>query len=223
MDGTLAPGTPLREVGLAKEFDVSRRTVQEALATLGTERLVQHRRHRGARVAQLTGRDIEDLYMIRLELELMAARRAAQASEESRSELERAYEELRIATASGLADEIVARDLAFHQAVVGLLDSPRIDVFFKTIASELRYALSILESYMQETSKRPRDALREHVEIRDALLAGDSRLATKRIGEHVESYRNRLVSALAEDEGGEGSAGGGAGRTAGAAVAGPRR
>ncbi|MBS1677507.1 MAG: GntR family transcriptional regulator [Actinobacteria bacterium] len=200
MDGTLAPGTPLREVGLAEEFDVSRRTVQDALAVLAGERLVRHERHRGARVARLDRADVEDLYMIRLELELMAVRQAKAASAGAREELERAYDELRIATSVGRAGDIVARDLDFHRAVVGLLESPRIDAFFSTIASELRYALSILESYAQEASTRPKDALREHAEIRDALLGGDEKLARKLITEHVTTYRERLVSAVDEEE-----------------------
>ncbi|MBS1887616.1 MAG: GntR family transcriptional regulator [Actinobacteria bacterium] len=206
MDGTLAPGTPLREVGLAEEFDVSRRTVQDALAVLAGERLVRHERHRGARVAQLTRADVEDLYTIRLGLELMAARRAREASPAAREGLEHAYEELQIATSVGRADDIVARDLDFHRAVVGLLESPRIDVFFGTIASELRYALSILESFVQEASKRPKDALREHAEIRDALLAGDEKLAARLITEHVDTYRERLVSGVEEEEEREGGA-----------------
>jgi DNA-binding GntR family transcriptional regulator len=200
MDGTLAPGMALREVGLAEEFDVSRRTVQDALAVLAGERLIRHERHRGARVAKLTRADVEDLYMIRLELELMAVRRAAKASDAAREELERAYDELRIATSVGRAGDIVVRDLDFHRAVVGLLESPRIDAFFSTIASELRYALSILESFVQEASTRPKDALREHAEIRDALLAGDQKLAAKLITGHVNTYRERLVSAVDEEE-----------------------
>ncbi|MBS1882126.1 MAG: GntR family transcriptional regulator [Actinobacteria bacterium] len=200
MEGELAPGAPLREVGLAAEFDVSRRTVQDALAVLGAEGLVRHERHRGARVAELTRQDIEDLYMIRLELELMAARRVAQASAAARTELEHAYDELRIATAVGRAGDIVSRDLDFHRAVVGLLGSPRIDVFFNSIAAEMRYALSILESIAQESSKRPKDALREHAEIRDALLAEDTKLASKLITEHVVTYRDRLVAASIADD-----------------------
>lgn len=201
MEGELAPGTPLREVGLASEFDVSRRTVQDALAVLSIEGLVRHERHRGARVAQLTRDDVEDLFMIRLELELMAARHVSQASPAAREELEKAYEELRIATSVGRAGEIVSRDLDFHRAVVGLLESPRIDVFFGTIASEMRFALAIVESIARESSTRPKEALREHAEIRDALLAEDTEVASKLITAHVVTYRDRLVAASVASDG----------------------
>jgi DNA-binding GntR family transcriptional regulator len=201
MDGSLAPGTPLREVGLAGEFDVSRRTIQDALTILAGEGLVRHERHRGARVTELSRNDVEDLYAIRLGLELMAARRSPEATELGRDHLKAAYEELQIATAVGRADEIVRRDLDFHTAVVGLLESPRVDRFFSSVASEMRYALSMLEAVEQESSRRPREALSEHAEILDALLEGDVPRAEQLITTHIATYRDRLIGSLVEREG----------------------
>jgi DNA-binding GntR family transcriptional regulator len=201
MDGSLAPGTPLREVGLASEFDVSRRTIQDALTLLAGEGLVRHERHRGARVTVLSREDVEDLYAIRLGLELMAARRSPEASELVRDHLRTAYEELQIATSVGRPEEIVRRDLDFHTAVVGLLDSPRVDRFFSSVASEMRYALSMLEAVEQESSRRPREALSEHAEILDALLQGDVPRAEELITTHIAFYRDRLIQSLVERDG----------------------
>jgi DNA-binding GntR family transcriptional regulator len=201
MEGSLPPGTPLREVGLAGEFDVSRRTIQDALTVLAGEGLVRHERHRGARVAQLSRADVQDLYAIRHGLELMAARRSPEASEMAREHLKAAYEELQIATSVGRAADIVRQDLNFHAAVVGLLESPRMDRFFSSIACEMRYALSILESVEQESSRRPREALHEHAEIRDALLAGDVALAEQLITTHIVTYRDRLIDSLPDGDG----------------------
>jgi DNA-binding GntR family transcriptional regulator len=201
MDGRLTPATPLREVALAAEFGVSRRTIQDALSVLAGEGLVRHERHRGARVARLTRSDVADLYAIRHGLELMAARRSPDASRASREHLSTAYEDLRVATSVGRASEIVRRDLNFHAAVVGLLESPRIDRFFGSIASEMRYALSMLESFEQEASRRPGEALGEHAEILEALLAGDVARAERLITAHLVTYRDLLMEALgAEDE-----------------------
>ena len=200
MDCTLTAGTPLREVTIAAEFNVSRRTVQDALALLSAEGLVRHERHRGSRVAQLTRADVNDLYAVRLGLELLAARHAPQASEAARERLRAACEDLRVATSTRRASEMVRRDLDFHRAVVGLLESPRIDRFFGTIASEMRYALSLLESVSQDAATRPQEAFEEHVEILGPLLAGDVTSSERLITQHVAIYRDRLAESIRSDD-----------------------
>ena len=190
--GRLLPGSALRETSLASEYDTSRRSIQDALAVLAAEGLVRHERHRGAKVAQLSRRDVEDLYRVRLTLESMAARAADTSDPADRTALTRALDDLRRATDTGSALDIVASDVDFHRAVVGLLGSQRIDEFFTAVATEMRFALTVLESVAQEAQMRPEEAFAEHEAIHDALLAGDLDRAETLIGEHVAVNRDRL-------------------------------
>jgi DNA-binding GntR family transcriptional regulator len=193
MLGDLAPGAPMREVTLADDFGVSRKTVQDALAVLASERLIRHERHRGSKVAELSRVDVEDLYRVRLTLEGEAARIAGNFTHGAVDRLGAAFNDLEIATTIGKADEIVRHDLEFHRAVVGLIGSERLDAFFAEIAVEMRYALSILESAYKESSERPAAALDEHRAIRDALLSGDPDLSSLLVSEHVITNRDRLI------------------------------
>lgn len=193
MSGRLAPDTPMRETSLSAEFEVSRRTLRDALGVLEHEGLVRHHRHKGSRVTQFEADDIRDLYRARRAMEVAAARAVRQAPQSAKDALRKAIDRLGEAIQAGSAPEVVARDLEFHQAVVGLLRSDRLDRFFGTIAVEMRYALSILEATYHETSQRPEAAFAEHREIYEALIQSDEALAIELIEKHIDDNEDLLL------------------------------
>ncbi len=77
-EGHYAPGTRLIERDLAAEFNVSRLPVREALRMLVQEGILAERASRGSVVASLSEKDVEDLFDVRLSLEVLACRLAAQ-------------------------------------------------------------------------------------------------------------------------------------------------
>lgn len=196
MVGELAPDTPMREATLSERFEVSRRTVRDALGVLEHEGLVRHHRHKGSRVTQFDADDSRDLYRVRRTMELAAAQASELAPQAAREALTLAFERLAESTKAGRAQEIVSRDLEFHQAVVGLLGSPRLDRFFALIAVEMRYALSLLEASYQESKRRPRAALSEHRAIYEALMHNDHDTAVALIRDHTATNENLLVRAV---------------------------
>lgn len=197
MNGTLKPGEQLREEILSAQFDVSRRTVRDALGLLARERIVRHYRHKGSRVVLFTENDIHDLYRVRTTLEGSAAARARELSDAQLKGLTEAFEDLEAATRGGRAEAIVSADLAFHQAVVGLIGSPRVDDFFADIAVEMRFALSILESTYHESSQRPAEALAEHRAIWAAFLDREVATAGRLVREHADANERLLVDVVA--------------------------
>ena len=76
--GRYAPGAFLREADLAQAHDVSRGPIREALKQLEREGIVVSHRNKGFAVAALTSTDIEDIYELRLALEMLAVQRACQ-------------------------------------------------------------------------------------------------------------------------------------------------
>ena len=74
---TLVSGQRLPEVAIAKELQVSRTPVREALRRLENEGLVQIIPGWGACLASPTRQEIIDTYEVREELEVMAIRKAA--------------------------------------------------------------------------------------------------------------------------------------------------
>lgn len=75
-----APGSRLRERELSQALDVSRVPFREALQQLETEGFTHTSPRRGAIVKQTTLRDVKELFDVRLSLEVVAARLAAQTA-----------------------------------------------------------------------------------------------------------------------------------------------
>lgn len=69
------------------------------------------------------------------------------------------------------AAEIAARDLDFHAAIVGMLNSKRIDAFYAQLAKELRYLLRVL--FVEREVEMQAGVVEEHQQIMTALDSGD--------------------------------------------------
>ncbi|HEX7873424.1 MAG TPA: GntR family transcriptional regulator, partial [Sphingobium sp.] len=75
--GEFAPGSRLDEQLLAQRYSVSRTPVREALRQLAATGLIEVRPRRGAIVAEVTPKQLEDLFVAMGELEATCARLAA--------------------------------------------------------------------------------------------------------------------------------------------------
>lgn len=78
LNGVYEPGESLVELKLSEELGVSRTPVREALRQLELEGLVQSVPNKGATVRGVTEQDIQDIYTIRMLIEGLAARWAAE-------------------------------------------------------------------------------------------------------------------------------------------------
>lgn len=76
--GELTPGTPLRLEDLARSLGTSISPIREAVRQLEALGLAEHVPHHGAKVVGLEIEELRELFSIRLALETMAVRRAAQ-------------------------------------------------------------------------------------------------------------------------------------------------
>lgn len=75
--GDYPPGRLLKQEELAKEFDVSRTPIREALSRLEAQGIISQEQRRSAIVRTASPRDITENYQIRAELEGLSARLAA--------------------------------------------------------------------------------------------------------------------------------------------------
>ena len=82
IEGKLMPGEHLPEIWLSKKLGVSRAPIREALRILEIEGLVEIILQKGARVRELTAKDIESIYELRSTLDSLAIRLAIQNLEE---------------------------------------------------------------------------------------------------------------------------------------------
>jgi DNA-binding GntR family transcriptional regulator len=113
--GELPAGTPLRLDELARSFGMSISPIREAVRQLEALGLAKHVPHQGARVLDFDVEELRDLFQVRLALESLAVRRAAERFTEAeavaaRRHLER-FDEMR---AAGDVRETMRAHTDFH-------------------------------------------------------------------------------------------------------------
>jgi DNA-binding GntR family transcriptional regulator len=113
--GELTPGTPLRLEDLARALGMSISPIREAVRQLEALGLAEHVPHHGAKVMGLDVEELRELFSIRLALEGMAVRRAAELFEAADEEKARgALEEYDTARHRGDTRAAVRAHGTFH-------------------------------------------------------------------------------------------------------------
>ena len=118
VDGVFSPGERLMEIQLADEMGVSRTPVREAIRKLELEGFVVMIPRRGTYVADISIKDINEVYEIRTSLEVLAAGLAAERiSDEELETMQRLLVEIGQHIEDGNIEKIVEIDTAFHDVL----------------------------------------------------------------------------------------------------------
>jgi DNA-binding GntR family transcriptional regulator len=124
MSGRLAPGTPLRQKEVSERFGVSTTPVREAFAALQREGLLIGDPHRGVVVFRPSTRDLRENYEMRIELEALASRKAAELiTDEDLDELDALLQRMRD-TADPI--EYFRINGEFHAVIYAAAQRPRL-------------------------------------------------------------------------------------------------
>ncbi len=115
--GAIPPGTPLRLEEIARYLDMSISPVRDAVRQLEALGLAEHLPYQGARVTPLDAHEMHDVYEVRVALERISARRAAERSRTGGTLLDGALRDLAEAYPSGERARIVHGNTAFHAAL----------------------------------------------------------------------------------------------------------
>lgn len=186
--GEFAPGTRLTEVELAERLTTSRGPVREALRQLELEGLVQRDAYRGVKVAERSRVEIEEVLIpIRLVIETFAIRNAvATFGEPDFTALEGILSEMEQCAAKVDLDGVSQADIRFHDYVVSKLGHGQCSVIWQTIQPRIR------EHFRAERVRQdPRDIVREHRELLDAIRSGDEGRGVRTLEQHVHTYPSR--------------------------------
>jgi DNA-binding GntR family transcriptional regulator len=192
--GGFAAGDRLRESAIATELGVARNTVREAVRILELSGLVRYEVNRGAVVISPTPERVDALYTARERLETAAVSRLP--TSEQLAAISEAFDALVQTADTQDARRIVEKDLAFHTAIVALLDSTRIDEFYAELTRELRFYLMVL-SVEDREFESPDVLLAEHEAILAAIRSEDRARAVLEVGAHIETNAHRLKGILA--------------------------
>lgn len=145
--GTYPPGTPLREVGLARQLKVSQTTIREALRRLEHSGLVTREVNRGSTVTRLSPKEIKERVTLRALLEVMAAQGAAnRMGDDQFRELENRSAILDAAIQSNQYYDTAQADLDFHRYVWQCSGNETLSNVLDLITNPLFAFISILRS-----------------------------------------------------------------------------
>jgi DNA-binding GntR family transcriptional regulator len=194
VDGRLAPGARVGQAELADALGISRGSVREALRRLVGDGLVEFEVNRGFFVADLgLGRVLERLE-VRLHLEPVLARLAAERrTDEDLATLRRSVDDERTARTAAAAHDA---SRAFHLAVAKATGN---DAFVRLIDS--LWIADVGRRLLARRRTQPdwQEAdVAEHAELLAAIESGDGDLAETVMGEHVASAWRHWSSSQVE-------------------------
>ena len=192
--GVFKPGDRLVEIDLADKFGVSRTPIREALQKLETQSLLE-RDGRSLIVSSLDHNQMAELYVVRAELEGLAAKLAAKhAADEEKRVLQDMVDNDR--TLMGDPTALARANRRFHKQI--------------HLASHNRYLVQQLDlvhrsmALMATTSLavdgRGEIAMAEHQAIVDAIIAGKAQDAYNCLRDHISvAYVTRLKQELKDE------------------------
>lgn len=184
LKGELAPGTRLMEIHLSNSLGVSRTPVREAIRMLESEGLAVTYPRKGARVARMTIKDLEDVLDVRKALDVLAVKEACKNSDDATiAELEGEMHKFESAVVSEDTRAIVESDESFHSIIYRAADNPKLMEIIKSLREQMyRYRYE----YVKE--KTILDSLiLEHKKILEGIKNRDKDLVQKIMEEHLDN------------------------------------
>lgn len=194
ISGVLKPGERLMEVQLAEEMGVSRTPVREAIRKLELENFVVMIPRKGAYVADISTKDVVDVFEIRSALESLAAGLAAERITEE--ELEELKQILVQNGESQSLEEVIAVDTKFHDVLYKASRNERL----VQIISNLREQIQMFRSTTLASPGRIKNTLEEHKKIVAAVAERNILLAQELAQEHIENAENSMLEALCKSQ-----------------------
>jgi DNA-binding GntR family transcriptional regulator len=118
LEGRFKPGEDLSEVAIAKEMDVSRGPVREALLVLAQQGLITHSQNHGFSVLGFSDKDHAEIDAVRLELESLALTLArGRITPDELDLLEQVTARMATTIRKNSSAEWVRAELEFHELV----------------------------------------------------------------------------------------------------------
>lgn len=186
--GQLQPGARLPIEDLASVLDMSPMPIREAVRRLDAAGLVENIPHRGARVTELSLADLSEVFEVRLALEVLAVRRAA----ERFTEADQANARRRLNEFNQMPDDNSAltsdAHMAFHFALYSAAGSAWLLRMIRPVwETSERYCLALPES------RQLKARTDEHDKILEACVARDGNRAGAALHVHLATTANNIA------------------------------
>lgn len=203
--GDLAPGERIVEGKLARQLEVAQTTLREALQELEHQGLVTKSERRGNFVTRLTPKDMEDIYVVRLALEPVAAALAQpRMTADDHRQLAHVLDEMRRASERQEYLQVLKLDMSFHQLIWRLSGNRSVEKALNVVCPPLfaNYLIRISSGDLYDFEKDHE----EHVALLATLKKGGPDEVREAFRAMVEIFHVQDVDYLVASEGKRASA-----------------
>lgn len=193
LTGQLKPGERLMEVHLANRLGVSRTPIREAIRKLELEGLVIMIPRRGAEVAQITVKNLQDVLEVRRALDALSVELACdRITEEEILELRQACAAFEQATRGKDAAVIAKADVALHDIIVRATGNKRLQQLVNNLSEQMyRYRFV----YIKDESQHEK-LIAEHKEIFESILERNKERAERAAKLHIDHQEESIISQI---------------------------
>ena len=197
LKGDLKPGERLMELQLASKLGVSRTPIREAIRMLEQEGLAVTTPRKGAEVAKMTLKDMEDVLEIRDALDELAVRIACQKiSDEQLKQLEDMKELFEKSTQTGNVKKIAEADVTFHDVIYEATGNPKLVTLLNNLREQVyRHRVE----YIKDPKNYP-TLIAEHEAILESLKNRDVKNAVEAMHVHVANQAEAVKTVIQEQE-----------------------
>lgn len=199
LTGHFRPGDRLDEVAIARDFDVSRTPVRQAIFQLAATGLIEHIPRRGAFVIEVGPERLSEMFEVMAELEALCARNAARrAGADDLELLGRHHDACTGAASAGDADAYYYANEHFHAAIRKIGGN----AFLLQEIDRLQKRLKAFRRIQLRARDRIATSLEEHGRIMTNLIAGDPDASAYEMRQHISIQGDRfgdLMATLSRD------------------------
>lgn len=187
VNGDYKTGFRLTEQTIAQEFNMSRTPIREVLSQLASLRLVNLTPNKGAEVVGITCDDVDEMYEIRMALEILALDTAMQNFK--LQELSNLKNKVKSIGINSDLSQLAKIDHEIHSYIVDCSNKPRLKAY-----AEQLFVLTIRNSsFPFPKIERIDQICDEHIEILNALFQRNKVIAREALYKHIN---NSKIAAL---------------------------
>lgn len=190
LTGELKPGERLMEIHLANRLGVSRTPIREAIRKLELEGLVTMIPRRGAEVAQITEKSLQDVLEVRRALDALCVELACdRITSDEKEALKKACDDFERATQTGDATTIAAADVALHDIIVQATGNRRLIQLINNLSEQMyRYRFEYIKD-----EKGHENLVNEHRMIYESILQCDKEKAAQAAKLHIDNQEKSII------------------------------
>lgn len=185
IDGTYPPGLQLKELTLAREFNVSQAPIREALRELEGTGLVTSERYRGTRVRGADSVEMRESYELRLMMEIRAIERSLPLTPAMIEKLQACLTGMVDCSARGEAEQYIEWALRFHRGLVEVGGNGTFLKLWDSLHWDVRGRIALRRLAARGAGLAPLVAM--HIDLMDSLRAGDRAAAIEQLTTILQS------------------------------------